>query len=709
MQSSQHDVLLQSLLLVCQHHQLPATAESLTSGLPLSESGLTPDLLTRSAKRAGLNSRLTTLDVANIPDAVCPVIVFLENNDACVFLGRNDQGEADVIFPSLVNSPVQESLATLQARQTGHVFIARPRFRFDRRVSQDDHSRDGHWFWSALRANTPVYRDVLFAAFFINIFALALPLFTMNVYDRVVPNAAFDTLWVLALGVFLILVADVILKTLRGHFLDLASRRVDVSLSARIMEQALGMRLEHKPASVGSFAVNLRSFETVRDFITSATMATVIDLPFALVFFGVIAWIGGPILLPVLVCVAMLLGFAFYMRPKLQRLSETTYKAGALRNATLIESLTGLETLKAMGAQSIMQRKWEETTRFLASVGVQQRVSSLSVTHFTQWCQQLASALVIVTGVYLIANGDMTMGGLIASTMLAGRAIQPFGQVAGLTTQLHNAKIGLNNLDGLFATPTEQKQEGAFVSRDHFKGGIEFKHVSFNYPEAQLQSLNDVSLKIAPGERVAILGRVGSGKSTLGKLAMGLYQPIEGSVLVDGIDLRQLDAGEYRSAVGYMPQDVTLFHGSLRDNLIMAHRGITDEALLLAAERAGLSDFVNRHPSGFDMPIAERGDSVSGGQRRCIALARALVHEPSILVLDEPTGSMDHSTESIVINHLAAYASNRTLLIVTHRNALLPLVDRIVVMDAGKIVADGPRDSVIAALKEGRIGRGDLR
>lgn len=709
MQSSEHDVLLQSLLLVCQHHQLPATAESLTAGLPMSDAGLTPDLLSRSAKRAGLNSRLKTLDIAQIPDALCPVVVLLKDNDACVFLGRTDDGDARVIYPSLVNSPVNERFDALRDKQSGHVFMARPRFRFDSRVSQDDHHRNGHWFWTALRANMPVYRDVLFAAFFINVFALAIPLFTMNVYDRVVPNAAFDTLWVLALGVFLILIADVILKTLRGHFLDLAGRRVDVSLSARIMEQALGMRLEHKPASVGSFAVNLRSFETLRDFITSATMAAVIDLPFALVFFAVIAWIGGPILLPVLACVAMLLAFAFYMRPKLQRLSETTYKAGALRNATLIESLTGLETLKAMGAQSVMQRKWEETTRFLAGVGVQQRVSSLSVTHFTLWCQQLASVSVIVTGVYLIANGDMTMGGLIASTMLAGRAIQPFGQVAGLTTQLHNAKISLDSLDGLFATPTERKQEGAFVSREHFKGGIEFKNVSFNYPDAQLQSLNDVSLKIAPGERVAILGRVGSGKSTLGKLAMGLYQPTDGSVLIDGIDLRQLDAGEYRSAVGYMPQDVTLFHGTLRDNLTMAHRGITDEALLLAAERAGLSDFVNRHPSGFDMPIAERGDSVSGGQRRCIALARALIHEPSLLILDEPTGSMDHSTESVVISQLKDYASPRTLLVVTHRNSLLPLVDRIVVMDAGKIVADGPRDNVIAALKEGRIGRGDSR
>ena len=705
MAGSEHDVLLQSLLLVAQHHGLPATAESLTSGLPIDENGLNPSLLTRAAQRAGLNSRLKRLDLLDVPDSVCPAIVLLENDTACVFLGRTPSGDAEVIYPEFVDSPVYEPMDTLRKRSTGYVFLARPRFRFDRRVSDSDHKREGHWFWSAVRANTQVYRDVLLAAFFINVFALAIPLFTMNVYDRVVPNAAFDTLWVLAVGVFFVMVADAVLKSLRGHFLDLASRRVDVELSAKIMEHTLGMRLEHRPASVGSFAVNLRSFETLRDFITSATIATVVDLPFAILFFAVIGWIAWPILIPLLVCITLLLGYAFYMRPKLQKLTETTYQAGALRNATLIESLAGMDTLKAMGAESVMQRKWEETTRFLAGVGVQLRLASLSVTHFTMWCQQLVSVLVIVTGVYLIAAGELTMGGLIASTMLASRSLQPFGQIAGLTTQFHNAKIGLKSLDGLFDTPVESKAEGAFVSRDHFRGGIEFKNVVFNYPGSETRALDGVSFTVKPGEHVALLGRVGSGKSTMTKLAMGLYQPTQGAILIDGIDLRQLEPREYRSAMGYAPQDVTLFHGTLRDNLTLAHQGITDQQLLAAAERAGLMEFVNRHPSGFDMPISERGDSVSGGQRRCIALARALVHEPNILLLDEPTGSMDHTTEAQVIKHVKAYTQGKTMLVVTHRNSLLDLVDRIIVVDGSKIVADGPRDSVIQALQQGRIGK----
>ena len=705
MGKAEDDVLLACLVIVARHHGLPATPESLSAGLPIDEQGLTPDLLRRSAQRAGLNSRLRKLALDDIPDSVCPAILLLNDGDACVYLGRTRGGAVDVIYPRLVDSAVQEDPEDLRKKLTGYALLARPKFRFDNRVGAKDLQRTGHWFWSAVRANTPVYKDVLLAALFINIFALAVPIFTMNVYDRVVPNAAFDTLWVLAVGVVLVLLADMTLKSMRGHFLDIASRRVDVELSAKIMERTLGMRLEHRPASVGSFAVNLRSFETLRDFITSATMTTVVDLPFALLFFAVIAWIGWPLLIPVLLGVAAILLFALYRRPKLQRLTETTYQAGAQRNATLIESLTGMDTLKAMNAESVMQRKWEQTTRFLAGVGVDLRLATLSVTHFTMFCQQFVSVLVIVVGVLLISDGALTMGGLIAATMLAGRSIQPFGQMAGLITQAHNARIALTSLDGLFDTPVEQREGGAFVSREQFRGDIAFNNVSFSYPGSETTSLSGVSFRIKAGEHVAILGRVGSGKSTLTKLALGLYEPTEGAVLVDGIDLRQLDPGEYRSSVGYVPQDVTLFHGSLRDNLTLAHRGIEDDALVEAARRAALTDFVNRHPRGFDMPISERGDSVSGGQRRCIAVARALVHRPGILLFDEPTGSMDNTTEAAVKKELLEYLPERTLIVVTHRTSLLDLVDRIIVVDGGKVVADGAKAAVLDALQQGKIGK----
>lgn len=699
------DALLACLVILARHHGLSATPDSLSAGLPITEKGFTASLLQRAARRVGLNSRLKKLALKNIPASVCPAILLLEDGDACVYLGHNSAGSADVIYPRLVSAPVEEAVDDLEAKFTGFALLARPKFQFDNRVSSSDLKREGHWFWSAIRENIPVYKDVLVAAFFINLFALAVPIFMMNVYDRVVPNAAFDTLWVLSTGVVLVLVADMVLKSMRGHFLDLASRRVDVDLSAKIMERTLGMRLEHRPASVGSFAVNLRSFETLRDFITSTTIATIIDLPFSVLFLAVIAWIAWPLLVPVLLGVVAILVYALVARKKLQRLTETTYQAGAQRNATLIESLAGMDTLKALGAESVMQRKWEDTTRFLAGVGVELRLATLSVTHFTMFAQQLVTVGVIVVGVFLISEGQLTMGGLIAGSMLSRRSMQPFGQVAGLITQAHNARMALDTLDGLFETPTERREGGAFVSRDNFRGDVTFKNVSFAYPGSETASVLGVSFSVKAGEHVAIVGRVGSGKSTLTKLAMGLYEPTEGAVLIDGIDLRQLDPGEYRKSVGYVPQDVTLFHGTLRENMTLAHRGVEDEALVRAAERSALIDFVNRHPRGFDMPISERGDSVSGGQRRCIALARGLVHTPGILFFDEPTGSMDNTTEATIKKELTDYLPGRTLLLVTHRNSLLELVDRIIVVDGGRIVADGAKDSVLAALKQGKVGR----
>ncbi len=702
---STDDTLLQCLLALCRYHDAASTPEALRGGLPLEDGFLTPALFERAASRVGLVSRVVQRPVAELEPELLPAVLLLENERACLLMGWSADGEtAKVVFPELNESVVDVKAEKLRALDSGRSIICRPRFRFDQRAPRTGTSDRGHWFWDAIRANAPVYRDVLLAAFFINVFALALPLFTMNVYDRVVPNYAVETLWMLAAGVIIILLADITLRTMRGYFLDLASRRVDMRLSAEIMERVLGSRLEHRPVSVGSYAVNLRSFETVRDFITSASITTLIDLPFALIFIAVIAWIAPMVLIPIGIGLLIVLGYALATQGKLRELTETTYRAGALRNSTLIESLVGMDTIKAMGAESRMQRKWEDATSFLAHVGVQLRLVSNSTINVTQWSQQMVTMFVIVTGVYLITAGELSMGGLIACTMLASRVMAPFGQVAGLITSYHNAEIALKSLDEVMATPLERPEGAQFLSREIFRGDIEFRHVSFAYPGSEMESLSDVSFRIKPGERVAILGRVGSGKSTLQKLAMGLYQPTGGAIMIDGIDLRQLDPTELRSRVGYVPQDVTLFYGSLRDNLTLAHSNVSDAQLLRAAEIANLGDYINRHPKGFDMLIGERGDSLSGGQRKCVALARAVVHDPPILLMDEPTGSMDHSTEVAVKQQLQEYVKGRTWVVVTHRNSLLEMVDRIIVIDNGKLVADGPRDSVVQALQQGKIG-----
>jgi ATP-binding cassette, subfamily C, bacterial LapB len=704
--TSSDDSLLQCLLAVCRFHGAGTTAAAVCGGLPLKDGRLTPDLFERAASRVGLTSKIVYRDIAAIEPALLPAVVMLKGDNACVLTGWDATGAvAHVVYPehneALVNVPREQ----LAASASGEIIICRPRFRFDARAPRVGASVRGHWFWDAIRANMPIYRDVLLAAFFINLFALALPLFSMNVYNRVIPNQAVETLWMLAAGVIIVLLADVTLRSMRSYFLDLASRRVDIQLSGLIMERVLGIRLEHRPTSVGAYAVNVRSFETVRDFITSATITTVIDIPFALIFVLVIGWISWLLLVPVFVGLVLVVGYSLSVRGKLKELAETTYRAGALRNSTLIESLVGLDTIKAMGAESRMQRRWEETTSFLAHVGVKLRLVSNSAINVTQWGQQAVSIFIIVIGVYLITANELSMGGLIACSMLSGRIMAPFGQLAGLITQYHNAQIALTGLDEVMAKPVERPDGAQFISREMFKGEIEFKNVSFSYPGAQMESLSDVSFKIKPGEHVAILGRVGSGKSTLQKLAIGLYQPTAGAILIDGIDLRQLDPSELRSRVGYVPQDVTLFFGSLRDNLTLSNPQVSDSAIVRAVEVGNLADFVNRHPQGFDMMIGERGDSLSGGQRKSVALARGVINEPPLLLMDEPTGSMDHSTEVAVKAQLAQLIKGRTWLVVTHRNSLLDMVDRIMVIDNGKLVADGPRETVVQALQQGRIGK----
>ena len=566
-------------------------------------------------------------------------------------------------------------------------------------------TRAGHWFWSVMAENRALYRDVLLAALVINVFALALPLFSMNVYDRVVPNNAIETLWALAIGVMIVICSDFVLRMLRGYFVDLAGSRADVKLSAVIMEKVLGLRMEARPDSAGSFASNLRAFESVRDFISSATVTAFIDLPFALLFVIVIGWIGWPMVIPFVVGITLLLLYSLTVQRRMHALAETTYRASAQRNATLVEGLVGMETVKAMGAEAVIQGKWEKSAALVASVGARLRLLAATSSNGALWVQQMVSLSTVIIGVYLISEGELTMGGLIACYLLSSRAMAPIGQVAGLLVQYHSAATAFESLEELMQRPVERPQDKRFLSRPLLRGDIEFRNVSFAYGEGEMPALREVSFTIRTGERVGILGRVGSGKTTLEKLILGLYQPTGGAVLVDGIDLRQLDPAELRRNIGYVPQDVTLFYGSLRDNIVIGMPEAGDDKVLRAARIAGIADFVDAHPHGYGMLVGERGESLSGGQRQGVAIARALVADPPILLLDEPSASMDHASEEALKQQLRAHGAGKTLIVITHRTSLLDLVDRIIVIDAGRIVADGPKAQVVDALRQGRIGR----
>ena len=704
--SDRPDPLLGGLILIARTHGLNLTADSARAGLPLEDGRLSPGLVDRAARRAGMTTRTVTREPRALKEELLPALLLLDNHEAWVLVGWNeDKSVARVVDPEVGDAVIEVPLDRLKARYLGRAIYVRPEFRLDARAPRVSKEDKGHWFWRVIRENRPLYRDVLVAAVMINLFALAMPLFVLNVYDRVVPNHATETLFMFAAGVVIVLIADLVLRTMRSHFVDKAAMRADVKLSSHIMERVLGLRMEHRPASVGSFASNIGAFESVRSFISSATIIAFVDLPFALLFIAIIALIAWPLAVPVVIGALVLLLYATAIHRKLHALAEESYRVAAQRNSTLVESLAGAETLKALSAEGRVQATWERSTAHLARTSAQNRLLTASVTHTALWAQHTVGVAIIVLGVFLLMEGDLSMGGLIAAYLISSRAMAPISQTAGLLMQYHQASTALGSLNEIMALPVERPPESTFLSRDRFEGAIEFRNVDFAYPEQPNPALRNVSLRIQPGEHVAILGRVGSGKSTLAKLIMGLYQPTGGAVMVDGIDVRQLDPAELRRSMGYVGQEVTLFYGSLRENLVASDPLASDEAIRKAIGISGIEDLINTHPQGIDMQVGERGGRLSGGQKQSVGVARAVLHEPNMLLLDEPTSSMDNSTEQAMKRRLAEFMEGRTAVIVTHRTSLLELVDRIIVLDQGRVVADGPKDQVVQALREGRVGK----
>ena len=695
------DPLVGCLVEITRLHGHPVTAQALTSGLPLENDKLTLTLLPRAAARAHCSARLLRRELRDLPAAALPAILILKNGRACVLLEARASTFL-VQYPE-TGSPVEVGAKELQQQYSGLAYFITPLFRFEGRVREKRKERRGNWFWGAVFDNWRLYRDALVAAVLINIFALVMPLYTMNVYDRVVPNNAIETLWAMTLGIALVLVFNMILTSIRSYVVDQASKRVDTRLSARIMERVLDLRMDSRPESVGSFAANLRSFESVRDFIASASLTTLVDLPFVFLFLGVMAWISPLMLIPPVVAIILVLIVSFLAQARMARLVQESFQASAQRNAGLVESLSGLETIKTLNAQSIAQRKWEASTEFLATIGAKIKLISSVTVSFVQMCTQLVTVSVIVIGTFLIQQAELSLGGIIASSMIAGRCLAPLGQVAGLMMQYQNARSSLGSIDSYMKMPVERPAQRSFVPRPRLEGGIEFRNVSFSYPGSKQAALSEVNIKIQPGERVGVIGRIGSGKSTLEKLVLGLYAPSEGAVLIDGIDIKQIDPADLRRSIGYVPQDPVLFYGSLKYNLTMGAPFAEDEHMLHVARVSGIDEFVSQNPDGYDMMISERGDSLSGGQRQAVAIARALINDPPILLLDEPSSNMDNQSETALKRRLREIGQDKTLLLITHRMSLLDLVDRLIVIDTGRVMADGPKEQVVEALKQGRI------
>ena len=701
--TSRDDPLLGCLLLLTKLEHKPCSENALTAGLPLVNNRLTPDLFIRAANRAGLSARVVKRPLQKISNLVLPAILLLQNGRACILDHITEDDGARILLPESGEGTKELSLAELEKEYRGYAIFVQPGYRFDERTKNTVKRRTQHWFWSTFREALPLYTEVILAALLINLFALASPLFIMNVYDRVVPNHAIETLWVLGLGVTIVYCFDLLMRTLRGYYIDVAGKRADIILSATLFERVLGIKLAARPPSVGGFANNLHEFDTFRDFFTSATLSTLIDLPFVFLFIFIIWLIGGPIAIVPLVVLPLSLLTGFLVQRALAGKIQELLRHGAQKQATLIETLTGLETIKSLGAEGSIQRRWEQVSGTIAQLGLKTRFLSSGAINITVFLQQMATVAVVIYGVYLISDGELSMGGLIASTILTGRALAPLAQMAATLTRYQQAKSAYTATDSIMSTPVERPADRDFLARPQLSGGIEFRNVSFSYPGQTVEVLDRVSFKLEPGEHTAIIGRIGSGKSTIERLILGLYEPSSGSILVDGTDSRQLDPADLRRNIGYVPQDSFLFYGSVKENIMLGMPHADDQEVLRSASIAGVTDFVNKHPSGFDMQVGERGEMLSGGQRQSIAVARALLRNPPVLVMDEPSNAMDNTTEEIFKTRFEKWAQDKTLILVTHRASLLSLVGRIIVMDNGRIIADGTKEHVLDALKQGQI------
>lgn len=696
--------LLEALVTMSGHYGRRTSVDMLMAGLPFAKEGVTPVLFVRAAEKADMNARLVERSLESLRAAPnLPCILVLGEEQACVLWSISDKG-FEVQFPETKEEKQVLSQDKLEALYTGYSFFVRPVARVDDRAGPAEIDSGRDWFWGVFKKHKIIYGEVLIAAIMINLFGLGSSLFVMTVYDRVVPNNAVDTLWTLAVGVMIVYVFDFILKNMRAQFLDHAGRKADVQISASLFEQIMGMTMAARPASAGVLASKMREFESIRDFFTSATLVTLIDVPFIFMFIGFIAIIGGPVAFVPLAAIPLVVGVGWWLQKPLQKVIAESLHESALKNALLFETFTGLETIKMQASEGYTQRNWEELTDKASRTAVKTRKISVFAQNWAVFIQQLVSVWIVIVGVYMIMSASMSMGGLIACVILSGRAMAPLAQIAGLMTRIAQSRQSLDHLDEMMRAPVERPAGKHFVSKTHFEGKIEFRDVVFHYPGQTIPALNKMGFIIEPGDKVGVIGAVGSGKTTIERLLLNLFEPDSGSVQIDGTDVRQIEPGDLRRNIGAVQQSPQLFFGSVRQNITMGHETASDRAVLRAAEMSGVMEFLRDSSAGLDTQVGERGEALSGGQRQAIGIARALLYDPPILVLDEPTASMDPASENRLRKRLEVLCEGKTTILITHKGSMLPLVDKLILLDRGKIVAFGPRDEVIANLQARQYG-----
>ena len=700
MHPTSDDPLLAALIFFGKLHSRAVNAAGAVQGLPLMDGILTPSLFPRAAARCGFESRLVRRSLKGIHPATLPVILILNGNEAVVLTSLPKKGNAEIIVLSSGSGVQMISRNDLESAYSGIAIFVKPTYEFEKRADFNAKTLKKNWFWGTLWRFRSFYARVCVSSVVINVLALASSVFVMNVYDRVVPNQAVDTLFVLAIGVVIAYTFELGLKTLRNFFVDRAGHRIDLILGSEIFSRILGMRYSDRPASSGALTSQARSYESLREFFTSATVAALADLPFVLVFVGVIFLLGGFLVaMPLIVGLALAIAVGLAMQIPINRAVSQSYQSSNQRQALFVEGIQALEQIKATRSESEMQARMEETLHVSSRAEVKSRGYSHLAMNLTSFLQSLVSTAIVVCAFFQVTEEKMTMGAMIACVMLSGRAMGPMALVASLLTRLQQSRRSLMGLNQIMEMPVERGDNGArYLSVESFRPDLRVENLRFAYSADSQPVLDGISLSIKAGERVAILGRVGSGKSSLLRMLMGLQAPVDGLISVSGLDIRQLDPADLRRHVGYVSQDLRLLYGSLRSNLKAGCPWVDDAALLKAIEMVGLAGFIRSLPRGIDQPVAEGGQSLSGGQRQSIAIARALIESPELLIFDEPTSAMDQQSEMYFLGKLDEYLKEdplRTLIVATHKRSVLAVVNRVIVVENGKIVADGPKDEVV--------------
>ncbi len=685
--SASHDPLVLGLLELCRLQGVSTSVTQLTEGLP-QEAGsrLTADLAPLALRRANMSCRTTREPLRSLPEHSFPVLVFLKDGRT-VILDELTGEHAKVVLPESGGGKAVWTLDELDRLHDGRVLISKPIDIVSDRLDGKKAGR-GHWLLGPVWENWWIYRDVMIASLAANVLAVATALFSMQVYDRVVPNNAMDTLWILASGVGIAIVLELVLRLMRSSLVDVSGRDLDLQLSAQLFDKVANMRLVNQPASTGVFANQVRDFGTVREFFTSNTVTAICDLPFVVIFLGVIWFIGGPVALVVLAGVILTILPGLLMQKKLSRASRENTREAAALNGLLLETISNLETVKAARAEGRLQRSYAQLTATMATTAIKTRNITVLMTQLVSTVQRLAYAGVVIVGVYLISAGQMTVGSLIACTLLSTRTMSPMGQVAGLLAKWQQVRAAMEGLNEIMKLPVERPTDRHFVRATAMKGDYHIQDVVFRHDPQAPPVLAIPELRIAAGERISMLGGNGAGKSTMLRLLAGLTDPQAGSVLVDDLALSQIDPIDRRRQIGYLPQSVALFQGTLRENLLLDHGLHSDDELLEALDAVGLGTFVRQHVRGLDLQIQSNAN-VSGGQRQSIGLARVLLQDPRVVLLDEPTSAFDHVTEAKVIQHLNTWLMGRTTIIATHKRELLGLTERAIVLKNGRIARDG--------------------